>query len=270
MEKRYKSYRILGWAIVDENGKVVSDNPSKEELKGLQEEPYIDGRSKRMKRESYNLTNTCEKIRQVGFSWRMCGNELKSHHAHREYNKEGKKTGRWICDFCYNRYDPNRKNLYKERYGVVANSRTGNILQGSNKEKGDMFERLTSIWREVKILSIENDYYMGPIDHSRDSELGIIQTKGRFYNSVNRRWSFSGLEREYNKEFDFMISYCADKDGKYIEKIYIFPKSEIIKRKGITIVKNPSRWTPWYEQYRVIDEEIIKKINDIWKEIIKR
>lgn len=183
--------------------------------------------------------------------------------------KEWKKTGRWLCDFCYNRYDPNRKNLYRERYGVVANSRTGNILQGSNKEKGDMLT-IDKYMERSKILSIENDCYIGPIDHSRDPELGIIQTKGRFYNSVNRMWSFSGLEREYNKEFDFMISYCADKDGKCIEKIYIFPKSEIIKRKGVTIVKNPSRWTPWYEQYRVIDEETIKKINDIWKKIIKR
>ena len=35
------------------------------------------------------------------------------------------------------------------------------------------------------------------------------------------------------------ISNCASKDGKIIERIYIFPLEEIEKRKGIKITKNP-------------------------------
>lgn len=34
----YKSHRIIGWVIVDENGNIINRNPSKEKLKGLEEE----------------------------------------------------------------------------------------------------------------------------------------------------------------------------------------------------------------------------------------
>lgn len=64
-----------------------------------------------------------------------------------------------------------------------------------------------------------------------------------------------------------MICYCADKNGVNIERIYIFPKEEIVKRTGTKITKNPSRGEQWYEKYRVKDEEEIKKVNGIWKKI---
>lgn len=83
-------------------------------------------------------------------------------------------------------------------------------------------------------------------------------TQGRFYNSRNGLWSFTGFEREWNKNFDHC--YCASKDRKIIERIYIFPKKEIIKRSSIGIVKNPSKGD-WYEKYRITDEETIKKMN---------
>lgn len=66
-----------------------------------------------------------------------------------------------------------------------------------------------------------------------------------------------------------MIFYCANKDGSYIERIYIFPAWEIIKRTTVTIMKNPSRRV-WYEQYRIKDEKILELVNKIWKEIINR
>ena len=44
--------------------------------------------------------------------------------------------------------------------------------------------------------------------------------------------------------------YCASKDRKDIERIYIFPMEEISKRKTITIVKNPSKGKLWYEKYK--------------------
>jgi hypothetical protein len=159
----------------------------------------------------------------------------------------------------------------------VRNLRTGNQDQNSTGAKGDRFQELTCIWRStvstlpVEDLNIVNDNYTvgTPIDHSPDSELGIIQTKGKFYDSISRYWSFGGLEREWKKKYDHMICYCANKDGTLIERIYIFPVKEIKdKRVCITIVKNPSKGYPWYEEYRIKDEETIKKINEIWKKII--
>ena len=136
--------------------------------------------------------------------------------------------------------------------------------------KGNKFQKLTCKWRNIKDLNIENDDYNTPIDHSRDAELGIIQTRGRFYNKI--AWYFSHLDDDWGKQFDNMICYCASKDRKSIERIYIFPLKEIKKRTNIGIYKSPKdKWgnhiTSWYEQYRIIDEETINKVNDIWRTI---
>lgn len=147
----------------------------------------------------------------------------------------------------------------------LSDRRTGN-LKYHRHIFGDNCEELTCRWRGVKNLNKENDNYRSPIDHSRDQELGIIQTKGRLYDSIERRWH-SDWSGEHDKEFDNLIYYCASKDGKYIERIYIFPMEEVIKRITVVIVKNPSKGVQWYDLYRIKDEKVIVKINEIWKEI---
>ncbi len=129
---------------------------------------------------------------------------------------------------------------------------------------------MTCRWRGVKNLNIGNDNYEYPIDHSKDPELGIIQTKGKFYDSYNQIWEFGNFRRDHNKDFSVMICYCTNKNGTIIERIYIFPKKELINRNSITITKFPLRNSDtlyWYEKYRVTDEEEIKKVNKIWKKI---
>lgn len=232
------------------------------------------------KMKYYNRTNTCD-ICEINFK------QTSSRYALREYNKEGNWTGNWLCQKCYSE-KRDKKKEYRERY--ICNIRTCNQNPNSTNAKGDNFEDLTSRWLGVRRLSIEYDKYsMLPFDHSPipngvlikigdklvDLSSKILQTKGRFYDSYNRYWTFC-LEREWEKEFDYEICYCTNKDGKTIDRIYIIPKTEIKdKRKNISIVKNPmnSRHTstiiPWYEEYRVKDEDTIVKINNIWKEIIR-
>lgn len=195
---------------------------------------------------------------------------LKDSHPYREYDKEGNWTGKWLCVNCHGKEDrKNNPNNLDNKKKLLRNCRTGNQNPNSNTAKGDKFEELTCRWMGVKNLNKENDNYSAgtPIDHSPDSEGKIFQTAGRLYSSRNGRWNFSSLEREWKKKFDYMICYCASKDGKMIERIYKIPKSEIINIKGITIVKNPSRGG-WYEKYRVTDKDAIKKVNEIWKEIL--
>jgi len=219
----------------------------------------LEGIVKNMK--YYNKTNTCD----------ICGIDFKEigRYPLRQYNKTGDWTGKWLCNKCYKRDE------YKERY--ICYRRTGNLDPNCASAKGDKFEGLTHRWKGVKILSEENDNYTGPLDHSVDFEGKIPQTKGKFYDARNRVWAqtFTG---EYNAiirgfEFDYLIFYCASKDGKIIERIYIIPSWEIIKRKSIGVSKNPTDShgnpiIPWYDEYRVKDEETIKKVNEIWKTII--
>lgn len=261
----YKSCRFvdckLRWIVVDENERIININPSKEELKGLEKEIYF--------KKKYNETNTCDRC-GIGF-------DIATGNPRREYKKEGNWTGKWDCQSCYEKYDPNSKNNIIKS---MRDRRTGNLDLNSEQAKGDLFQELTCRWRStVSVIPVEDlnkklDNYNSPIDHSRDSELGIIQTQGRLYNKYNQLWNFNSLEREWEKEFDNMICYCASKDGKVIERLYIFPYEEIGNRKGIGIYKNPTDShsnpkTSWYDEYRVKDEDTIKRVNDIWKEIIK-
>lgn len=208
----------------------------------------------------YNRTNTCD----------ICGIkfEVAVGHPCREYNKERDWTGKWLCKNCYNTKDYNKRpNCTHAIIKSLTDRRTGNQYPNSSNAKGDKFQKVTCIWLDVDDLNIINDNYISPIDHSRHPKLGIIQTNGRFYDSYNQWWQLV-TKRSIKKDFDNLVFYCASKDGNIIERIYIFPRTEILKRQTITIVKNPSKGSLWYEQYRVTDEETIKKVNDIWKKIL--
>lgn len=281
----YKSYRIVDgkprWVIVDEDGKIVNINPSKEELKDLEIEKY---KQKRNASSKYTNEDTYKKLKR----YKICCN-CKSHDTYittssweqwHTHKCQKITCTEYLCHNCYNKLDPNS---YTNMRKSLANRRTGNLNPNSNQAKGDNFEELTRMWRsKISTIPVENlnkklDNYETPIDHSWDSELGIPQTKGRFYDSRNGWWNFGGLEREWEKEFDVIICYCASKDGKIIERIYIIPfKKEIKKkRKGVIIYKNPTNShgnpkTSWYDEYRVTDEETIRRVNNIWKEIITK
>lgn len=257
------------WIVVN-NGKLIK-NPIKEDLYGT-------------KLVSYSKMNICprcieEKERE--------GKELTDksilypHNACRDKYRE--KTYKWICLRHYNidheRYNPkSRNNIIKS----IADHRTGNLDPDSAHAKADLFQELTCKWRStvstipVTDLNKENDNYEWPIDHSRDSELGIIDSMGRFYNSVYRLWPFANIVRYRKKGIDHIICYCASENGETIERIYIIPKKEFENRTSIGIFKSPTDshgnhiGIPWHEKYRIKDEDALRKVNKIWKEIIKK
>lgn len=218
---------------------------------------------------AYNRTNTCDKIKKIGFSWKRCGNDFHGK-ALREYNKEGNWTGNWICKQCYlkKRDKKKRHEEYRERY--LTDRLTGNQYINHSNAKGDLAEELTNRWKGTNDLNKENDNYHWPIDHSPDPVTGLIyQTKSKWFDPINRCWKHH-WEREHDKKFDILILYCLSIDGKTIERIYIFPKEEILKRVGICISEIITRGPHWYQYYRITDEEELKKVNKIWKEILEK
>ncbi len=259
------------WIYLDENYNKIG-TPTKEQRK-------LSVITKGIRH--YNDTNTCTNIKETGT---VCGNRLEPAIAYKEKNEEGKWTGRWICINCWKKYYNKRPNCGNNIMRELAGFRTGYQDPNSNSAKGRNYEKLTCIWLKVDNLNIKYDNCEVPIDHSPISEKTIIsiggkyidligmipQTQGRLYRSFYKYWSFSGLEREWNKKFDIMIYYCLSKDGKTVERIYILPKEEIIRRKGICIVKNPTdphgnSKSSWYDDYRVADENTIRQVNNIWK-----
>ena len=132
-------------------------------------------------------------------------------------------------------------------------------------------EEIWELWKYGwEDLNKKYDNHKVPID-CYDPKIGLYhQVQGRRYNYRNKWWSFSGFEDEWEKIFEDMVCFCYSKDGKIVERIYDIIKEEIEKRKGVSIVKNPMNTTvPWYEKYRIKDEDELKKANEMWKDIIK-
>lgn len=323
----YKSLRIIGWVVVDDTGKILNRDPTKDELKCIDKFPDKFGKGSRRKAynklntcdkcgrdlcgkalkeyknkkdtgrwictscyrnfknygtsdkdkiqqirdeynkkksERYNETNTCPRIKSNG---KTCGEKLAPTKACREIDKNGNKTGRWICTSCYLEDDR------KERYLSLSGCRTGNLNKTCSTAIGNLFEELTEIWKNVKNLNKELDCYNTSLDHSANNEGIVYQTKARLYSPKYGRWGFSYLRNEWKKEFHYMICYCASEDGKIIERIYEIPKLEITKKTGINILKYDLKKNlydkGWYENYRITDEDNIKKVNEIWKKIIE-
>ncbi len=327
MTEYFESIRILDGkskkVIVDDAGKIVNKNPSKEELKGLEEELYKNKGPKKytkiqileyIKRfyeekrtipikadfdSNLELPSSGTVQHYFGGSWnnaireaglwnkrpseiglcprikkdtgKPCGRPLTPRNRCEERDKNGNKTGIWICLICYNRDSSHRQDSRNNVLKSIANSRTGNLDPGCNKAKGDLGEELTNRWRGTKNLNKENDNYLNPIDHSRDLELGIIQTKIAWYNPENKCWTKS-WENEWYKEFDNIIIHCISTDGEIVERTYIIPSWEVISRTGIKIVKYDIKGNlykeGWYDKYIASEEEMIK-INEIWQEMLK-
>ena len=212
----------------------------------------------------YNSTDTCEKVKEDG---KICRRDFHGK-AYREIDKDIW-TGKWICSQCYlkKRDKKKRHEEYRERY--ITNRLTGNQDPNHSNTKGDLTEELTNRWKGTDNLNKKNDNYRFKIDHSPDPITGLIyQTKSKRYDPINRCWKHH-WEREHNKGFDILVFYCISKDGKTIEMIYEFPKFEVIKRTGTAIYKYVLRGPHWYEKYRVTNEEELKKVNKIWREILE-
>lgn len=227
------------WIIV-QDGRIINKNPTKEELRRIS------------KIVNYNTTNICSECRRQ--------NNITDSSILFPKNAESTANGEWLCPKHRSTKDPySRNNIIKN----LADCRTGNLYDPSNIF-GHNCEELTARWRKIKRLSIEKDNYGLPLDHSIDPELGIIETKGRHFDVYQKRWYVAIKISEYEKEYDNMILWCAHEDKDTIEKGYIIPKFEINKRTGIGIRRYPFGY---YEQYRIKDEETIKKANDIWRDI---
>lgn len=256
------------WAVYDNVLSKLIINPTREDLKWAEF-------------KSYNSTNICPICREEN---NITGRSiLYPKNALRNTNKNGKKTKEWVCRKhgynYYQKYNSDSQNNFEK---LLRDRRTGN-LKDSKHILADNCQELTCNTFGVDDLNKENDNYILSIDHSpipkgvsiligeklTDLSEKIPQTEGRHYEPLYERWTFAGLDREWFKKFDVLICYCISEDGNTIERIYIFPKEEIIKT-GIAIYKIVKRWFPWYENYRVKDEKILKKVNDIWILIIKK
>ncbi len=234
------------WIVIDRHRLIK--NPTKDDLIGT-------------KLISYNKTNICHRCREENNipyeSILYPGNAC---HERDKETGEWRETGEWVCF----RHHGSRWGLMKP----LTDRRTGN-LKDPYLIFADNCEELTC--KVFDNLNKKNDNYKSPIDHPRHPVLGIIQTKGAHFSrdiGTKGGWKTGYRITEYEKEYDNMILWCVNDSGDIIEREYIISKKEINKRQTITIVKDPIKGIQWYEKYRVTDEDMLRKVNEIWKKIV--
>ena len=249
------------WVAIN-NGLLIM-NPTKDDLRGT-------------KLISYSKTNICHRCRKENNI--IDKNILYPGNACREKNKDNKETGEWVCirhwGRDYGRHNPNSKdNIIKS----LGDRRMGNLDPNSNLAKGDRGEELLCRWKGYTNLNKKNDNYKFPIDCLDENTGEYYQVRSAYYNPINRLWGqdFKTLQDSIRQGFRFksLFLFCISKDGKVVKRVYEIPEKEIMNRTSINIHDNPTdSWgdpiTPWYDQYKNKNEDI-KKINEIWKDIIQ-
>lgn len=243
--------------IVAKNGKIIK-NPTKKDLQGTI-----------LRR--YNDTNICPICRE---EWKRDGKELTDKSILYPQNtcvledKNGK--NKWICVRHHQRYNPNSQhNLIKS----VADRRTGNLCPNSEQAKGDKGEELLCTWKGYINLNKKFDNYRTRIDCLDENTGEYYQVKIVYYSSVRKRWDqdFTLLQNSISEGYRFKTLYlfCISEDGLIVERLYEIPEKDIRSRScHIAIYENSIN--SWYEQCRFTDKDELKKLNDIWKEIINR
>lgn len=207
----------------------------------------------------YNPTNACDRC-GVNFE------DIKGWgHPRQEYDENGKPTGKWHCQHCWEVYDPNSTaNIIKS----MRDSRMDSLDPNSSKGKGDRGQELLCKWKRFKDLNKENDNYMSPIDCFDESTGLYYQVMTAYYSHIYRRWyqSFRRIQNSFRKGYRFksLFLFCISKDGNTVEIILEIPEKEIICRACINI-RDFSR-EGWYEKYILKDEEEKKNVNKIWDE----
>lgn len=207
-------------------------------------------------------TFICDRCK-ISFN-RTTGNPCK------ERDKEGNETGRWLCNKCKAKYYYNMPGSHGNIIKSLRDCRTGNLNPNSEYAKADNSQELACELYGWIDLNKENDSYTTPID-CYDPKTGLYhQIKMRCYSSKRRSWPFSDFRDEWEKIFEDMICFCISEDGNVVERIYKFPEKIVKDKSGVQIYKNPSRGGGgWYYEYRIRNEDELKRANDIWKEVIK-
>lgn len=215
----YKSCRIVGWIIVDENGNIINRNPSKDELKGLEEEPY------KVKRKYLYLYTDKELLDYI-----------------RRFVKEYRRipTAR---DFDNNYEYPN-SSTYQKRFGSWKNALRLVGLDVESMVKNGIVENSDQKARLAEMV-IKNHFKQYPIDlagDNKNSSCDGICPNGKTYDVKSSKlhrgtfWSFKTKNR-HKDEIEIYYFLAFNEDWTKIEYGWRVP-GEIAEKDGFFVGLN--------------------------------
>lgn len=200
----YSSYRIIGkkprLVIVDENGNIINKNPSKEELKGLEEEPYkVNTKKEYTDSELLNyLKIFYDKNKRIP--------------TRRDFENNSKYPG---CN-TYVRHFGGWNDALKLLGLDIDTTTKQNILQSTN-HKGRLFEIRVIDAFTNKPIDLSGDNHGSPCD-------GICPN-GKIYDAKSARlyedkyWPFI-IKNKYKEEIE--LFYLGAFNKYYTELLYVW------------------------------------------------
>lgn len=167
---------------------------------------------------NYNETNTCDRIKKVGCSFRRCGDPLVLY-AYKE-KKDGKETGKWLCRNCY---DKDRCKFPDSHNNIVKGMRkwrNKQLPKNTTIGKGYIGEQIWCKWRGTENCNIKRDNFHSKED-SIDPEYGIVQVK--LSTLIDENWNI----KFQNYNFDTAVILFMDNNIKNIERMCIIPVNKL-------------------------------------------
>lgn len=201
---------------------------------------FVDHSNTLCKRCGGNKTRPCNEdgTRPQWFKYKINENS--------KFDINGKWTGEYLCNMCYNVLSRNRKYVNKE------------LSPDTNVGKGFIGEQIFSKVRGVKNCNIESGNFHNKQDHSIDKDYGIVNTKIATVSKIKvKDFYYDGWKINPHGEYDNLCIICMSMEWYDVERVYIIPIRSLGNKTGIAIYKSSnSKW----EKYRV-DE---KSYNDAY------
>jgi len=224
MTTKYTSKRYIDGKvrhiIVDENGKITNRNPSKEELKDLEEESYTE---KRRNKPIYTNEELLEYLRQFYKEYKRIPvrRDFENNPGYPYYKTYTKRFGSW-------------SNALK-LVGLDVDSMVKNGIIETNNQKARLAElKVINHFRQHPI-DLAGENCINPCDGICPNGMNYDVKSSKFYTD-KMRWKF-GTQNEYREEIE--IYYLLGFNEDYTELKYAWRvPGEIVERDNFIVGTN--------------------------------
>ena len=206
----------------------------------------------------YNKTNICDICSEKNMI--TDNSVLHPGSAYREKDKNGRPTGKWMCQYCYEQNSPN-SDLNKRK--ANADCRNKNLDPNSNQGIGYITCTLVKKYLGVEdCFDITGNFNYPGYDLIETEKYGSVDTKGSTLIDLSKVGHFVHVFATCkNEKPDTFFCIGYDKDRKNVIVVYIIPNDEDIKK--ITGIHIHINGRSKYHKFRENKDEI-EKWNNIY------
>ena len=203
----------------------------------------------------YNETNTCDRCREEGRETKLSPGK-----AYKEYDKNRDWTGKWDCNSCYQKYNPNS---YHNKLKLEADCRNNNLDPYSRPGKGYITATLVKKFLGIEdCFDITGNFNYRGYDMIEHEDWGLIDAKGSSLLSNGQcNYVYHSFNINKNKKADFFFCIGYGMSRKHVLVVLIIPNETNIGKLQTLMV--PYDRESKYSEYNENEKEV-KKWDDLF------